>query len=61
MAIWIVRGYRTISYEATLTLAGRVLFHMLAEIDSEVHHQMRELQRSGTEVGNADEITSTTG
>ncbi|KOC70156.1 hypothetical protein WH47_08633 [Habropoda laboriosa] len=47
MAIRVVRGYRTISREAALTLAGLVPFEYLVEGNAQVYGRVRELRRGG--------------
>ncbi|KOC66782.1 hypothetical protein WH47_01225 [Habropoda laboriosa] len=55
MAIRIARGYRTISYEAVMTLASLTLFELLAERDTQVYGRLRELRRGGA-IPSASEV-----
>lgn len=45
MAIRVARGYRTISHESALTLAGTVQIDFLAEGDAFVYERLQNLRR----------------
>ena len=53
MAIRIIRGYRTISYDAALTLAGTIPYDMVANADAETYYLARHLRMSGHETSKA--------
>ena len=54
LAIRVVRGYRTISHDTALALAGMVPFGILAAADIEAYKQIQALRRSVGSVTRAE-------
>ena len=54
LAIRVVRGYRTISHDTALALAGMVPFGILGPADAEAYKQIQALQRSVGSVTRAE-------
>ena len=50
MAIRIIRGYRTISYDAAITIAGLIPYDMIANTDRATFLYVRNLRASGYEI-----------
>ena len=50
MAIRIIRGYRTISYDAAITIAGLIPYDMNANTDRATFQYVRNLRASGYEI-----------
>ena len=50
MAIRIIRGYRTISYDAALTLACMTPYDLIANAESETYHLVRDIHMRAHEV-----------
>ena len=50
MAIRVIRGYRTISYDAALTLAGLTPYDLIAKANMEAYHIARDSRTHGTDL-----------